>query len=275
MTDPERRRLAAFWDSSRAYYEQAAATNVEAAPERTFLLRHLDGEERLLDLGCGSCENAQWVPPGCRYVGVDVSTVALAMAAESGRRGARVRGDGTVLPFAGASFDAVLSTWAVEHFHDPGRVFAEVARVLRRDGLLLLVGSAWDLPYEMPPSLDPRRRLEVTARRLGRQLGDFVSGRHRFDVVRAPLVLERGYVPDADAVHVVQGSFLVRYLEALGFRIVERRRLPHAGAPRGARRLLRRLVGSLPPWRFAWGSLLVVARLVREPRRPSYRLRYL
>lgn len=275
MSDSNRRRLASFWDSSRAYYEQAAAANVEVAAERAFLLGYLNGGERLLDLGCGSCENAQWIPAGCRYVGLDVSTVALAMASEGGLRGIRVRGDAANLPFDEGSFDAVLSTWALEHLHDPGRVFAEVARVLRRGGLLLVVGSAWDLPYEMPPSLDARRRLEVAFRRLGRQLFDLTFRRHGFDMVRRPLVLEQGYVPDADAVHVVQGSFLVRYLEDLGFDIVARRRLPHSAESRGMRRLYRRLVGALPPWRFAWGSILLVARLASRQRPCRYRLRYL
>ena len=267
-----RRRLAAFWDTSRAYYEQAAAANPEATPERQLLLGHLQDGQRIVDLGCGSCENALWLPPGCHYVGFDVSTAALVMADEQGRPGVRVRGDGALLPFATGSVDAVLSTYALEHFHDPGRTFLEAARIVRPGGLLLFVGSAWDLPYEMPPSLDPGRRLEVAARRLGRQLRSWLDGRHRFDTVPEPRVLTEGYVPDADAVHVAQSWQLVRFLRAAGLEILEHRTLPHRPESGGARGLYRSAVRLVPLWRRAWGNTLIVARRGEALYTPVYEL---
>lgn len=267
--------LAAFWDSSRAYYEQAAATNPAASPDRQRLFSHLKAGDRVLDLGSGSCENSLWVPAGCRYVGLDVSTTALVMAREARRPASGVRGDGETLPFADASFAAVLSTWALEHFHDPGQTFLEAARVLEPGGLLLLVGSTWDLPYEMPPSLPPGRRLEVALRRLGRQIGSFLTGRHGFDLVREPRVLTSGYVPDADAVHVAQSWQMGNFLTAIGFTLVQQLSLPHRPDPAGARGLLRRLLRAFPPWRRGWGNTLVVARRGEKVTPVAYRLRWI
>ncbi len=267
-----RRRLAAFWDTSRAYYEQAAAANPEATPERRLLLDYLRDGQRIVDLGCGSCENALWLPRGCRYIGFDVSTAALVMADEQGRPGVRVRGDGVQLPFASESVDAVLSTYALEHFHDPGRTFLEAARIVRPGGLLLFVGSAWDLPYEMPPSLDPRRRLAVASRRLGRQILSLLDGRHRFDTVPEPRVLTDGYVPDADAVHVAQSWLLVRFLRAAGLEILEHRTLPHRPESDGARGLYRKALRLVPLWRHAWGNTLIVAQRGTELYNPRYDL---
>ena len=272
MSDDAKRRLDRFWDTSRDYYAQAQAANPEASPERRVLLGHLAGGERVLDLGAGSCENALWLPPSCRYVGFDVSTAALAMAGELGRPGLRARGDGERLPFADGAFDAVLSTWALEHFHDPPRTLLEAARVARPGGLLLFVGSSWDLPWEMPPSLDPRRRPAVALRRLGRQLRSLVDGRHRFDRVREPRVLTAGYVPDADAVHVAQSHLLVRFLAAAGLEVVEHRGLPHRPDPGGPRGLLRRVLRRVPLWRRGWGNVLFVARRGERLNTPRYEL---
>jgi SAM-dependent methyltransferase len=275
VTGVSKKPLSAFWDSSRAYYEQAAATNPEASPDRQVLFSHLKPGDRVLDLGSGSCENSLWVPAGCRYVGLDVSTTALVMAREAKRPATGVRGDGETLPFAESAFDAVLSTWALEHFHDPGRTFLEAARVLKPGGLLLLVGSTWDLPYEMPPSLPPGRRLEVALRRLGRQLGDLATGRHGFDLVREPRVLTEGYVPDADAVHVAQSWQVGRFLTAIGFALVEHASLPHRPDPAGPRGLLRRLLRALPPWRRGWGNTLIVARRGARVTSAPFRQRWL
>jgi SAM-dependent methyltransferase len=274
---PEGRQeaLVRFWDTSREYYAQAAAANADPSAERRHLFGHLRGSERVLDLGSGSCENAQWLPAACRYVGVDLSMLALLLAREAARPGVQVRADGAALPFATQSVDVVLSTWALEHLQDPGRTFLEVGRVLRPGGLLLLVGSAWDLPYELSPSLDPSRRLEVAARRLRRQLLALATGRHDFDIVRRPRVLRDRYLPDADAVYLPQSALLVRFLRALGFEIVEHRRLPHGSDPAGSRGRLRRLLRRVSLWRHAWGNTLIVARRGTDMVTPRYRLRYL
>ncbi|MDX1504023.1 MAG: methyltransferase domain-containing protein [Thermoanaerobaculia bacterium] len=269
--DP-RRRLTEFWDRSRGYYELAIETNPSAAPERAVLFRHLEGGERVLDLGCGSCENALWLPVGCSYLGMDISTTALAMAAEMGRPGVRLRGDAQSLPLATGSLDAVLSTWAIEHFHDPGRTLAEVARVLKPGGRLLLVGSAWDLPHALAPSLHPDRRLKVTLARLGRQVRSLADGRHRFDMVLEPRALTEEFVPDSDAVHLTQSYQVRRYLEACGLRILEQRSLPHGNRPSLAQRLLRGVLRVVPLWRHGWGNTLIVAQRTDAWRRPPYEL---
>jgi hypothetical protein len=124
----------------------------------------------------------------------------------------------------------------------------------------------------MPPSLDPKRRLEVSARRLWRHARSLVDGRHRFDMVREPRVLTEGYVPDADAVHVAQSWLMVRFLRAAGLEVLAHRTLPHKSDPAGPRGLLRRVLRSLPLWSRGWGNTLIVARRGKELRRPDYRL---
>ena len=94
------------------------------------------GRPVTLDLGCGTGYGAaELAESGRRVVGLD--RVAPAARARSG--GCRfVQGDLERLPFASASFACVTSFQVIEHLADPHVYLAEIARVLRPDGTLLL-----------------------------------------------------------------------------------------------------------------------------------------
>lgn len=273
-TESTRKAVTRFWNRSREYYRLAAEANAELAPERQLLFSFLEGSELVLDLGCGSCENSLWLPGGCRYVGLDLSSVALILAQEQARPALLVRGDGGQLPFATESVDVVLTTWVIEHLHDPPGTLIEAARVLRPGGLMMMLCSTWDLPYAVPPSLAPGRRVATTLHRLTHTLRSVLDGRHRFELVRDPRLLTEGYVPDADAVHITHSFFLRRFLESVGLEILEHRVLPHGNATAGVRRLWRRVARRLPIWSHGWGNVLLVARRGRRFRAPDYELHY-
>ncbi|MFG1605787.1 methyltransferase domain-containing protein [Actinoplanes sp. NPDC049265] len=91
----------------------------------------------LLDAGCGGGLLAPHVARlGYRHVGVDVGRTSLA---QSVRRGIRpVGGDVTALPLATSCADVVVAGEILEHVTDlPGAV-AELSRVLRPGGLIVL-----------------------------------------------------------------------------------------------------------------------------------------
>ena len=68
-----------------------------------------------------------------------VLDVARLLAAEAaGPRPAWVRGWSDALPFASGSFDAVICKGAIDHFDRPALALAEMARVTRRDGRVVL-----------------------------------------------------------------------------------------------------------------------------------------
>jgi SAM-dependent methyltransferase len=99
---------------------------------------------RVLDVGCGQRPYEALVPAR-EYVGVDIDS-------ELTRRLARadVFYDGKVLPFADASFDAVLCSQVLEHVFTPAEFLTEIRRVLRPGGVLLLATPfVWD-EHEQP-----------------------------------------------------------------------------------------------------------------------------
>jgi 2-polyprenyl-6-hydroxyphenyl methylase/3-demethylubiquinone-9 3-methyltransferase len=105
--------------------------------------RFIDWPEKdLLDLGCAGGFMAEAMATrGANVTGIDPAAEAIAAARSharaSGLRIAYDIGVGEELPYADASFDAVICVDVLEHVRDLGRVLAEVARVLRPGGLFL------------------------------------------------------------------------------------------------------------------------------------------
>jgi len=98
------------------------------------------GASRVLDVGCGT---GRWIGAFAgsleRAVGLDFSRGMLERAQEQSQIG-WVQGAAGYLPFAPASFDAVICVNALHHFRQPERFVDEAARLLAPGGALAVVG---------------------------------------------------------------------------------------------------------------------------------------
>jgi ubiquinone/menaquinone biosynthesis C-methylase UbiE len=106
---------------------------------------------RVLDVGCGSGRHtaAAYRLPGAVVVGVDAAECELAAARKrlslhqclgehGGGRWALCAADGLHLPFADGRFDLVICSEVLEHVPHHGRTVAEISRVLRPGGDLVV-----------------------------------------------------------------------------------------------------------------------------------------
>lgn len=93
---------------------------------------------RMLDVGCGDKPYEHLFAPFVReYVGVEHEATFDGTSAAARTRGV-LRYDGRRLPFEDASFDVVMSVQVLEHTPEPAALLAEMARVLRDDGMMIL-----------------------------------------------------------------------------------------------------------------------------------------
>ena len=93
---------------------------------------------QILDIGCGTGLNSRaMAAKGHRVAGVDISEHAIARYRESGFDG-RTMDIESGLDFADESFDLVFCSEVIEHLVRPERLVAEVHRVLRPGGRLVL-----------------------------------------------------------------------------------------------------------------------------------------
>jgi 2-polyprenyl-3-methyl-5-hydroxy-6-metoxy-1,4-benzoquinol methylase len=114
------------------------------AARRAFLLDRVAPGARVLDLGCGDgVFAAALAAAGCTVTMADVAEEALrrARARAPGAEAVKVA-EGAPLPFAEDAFDVVWAGEVLEHVADVVGLLAEVRRVLRWGGRLL-VTTPW------------------------------------------------------------------------------------------------------------------------------------
>jgi 2-polyprenyl-3-methyl-5-hydroxy-6-metoxy-1,4-benzoquinol methylase len=98
------------------------------------------GPRKILDVGCGDGRLARAIRAHCPDVvihGCDLSTAAITRS-EGHDRQYSVDLNCEVLPEPGESFDLVIASEVIEHLIQPDRVMAELTRILRQGGHVLL-----------------------------------------------------------------------------------------------------------------------------------------
>lgn len=162
------------WREDRLWQEDTQAKRLRAVTRETGDLRG----KVILDIGSGmggflvaAARNGAHVAglePNSEYC-----TITRLRASRYHLSPAVVQGFGERLPFASASFDAVLAQDILEHVRDPMAVLAEIHRVLRPDGVALVTvinRFAWRDPHYHLPALNwlPRPAAEQIVARAGR-----------------------------------------------------------------------------------------------------------
>jgi SAM-dependent methyltransferase len=124
----------------------AIQASVGWAKQARFLLSHgLPTSGRLLEVGCGPgfiTQLLRHLVPECRITAVDRDAMMVQRAGtllKSADTTELAQASVLALPFAAGSFDAVLVRLVLQHLIDPDRALAEIHRVLRTGGRLLVM----------------------------------------------------------------------------------------------------------------------------------------
>jgi arsenite methyltransferase len=140
-------------DLTRRLVEVYTTPDVVAQRDATLEFLDLQPGERVLDVGSGpgllAASMAERVGSEGAVFGIDLSEsmLTVASAAEPAPGAAPTSfasGDATALDFPNASFDAVVSTQVYEYVPEVDVALAEVRRVLKPGGRVLVLDTDWD-----------------------------------------------------------------------------------------------------------------------------------
>jgi ubiquinone/menaquinone biosynthesis C-methylase UbiE len=177
--------------TSTGYDQWAAIYDHDANPLPALeepLVGELLGDVRgleILDLGCGTGRHSiRMAAAGAHVTAVDFSAGMLEQAREKageGNIGFQVHDLSQPLPFAEKTFDRVLCALVVDHIEDLDRLFAEMHRVCRPTGNVVVSGMH---PAMMLRGVQARFRLPETDREIRvasyqHQMSDYVMAAAR------------------------------------------------------------------------------------------------
>ncbi|HXR11419.1 MAG TPA: class I SAM-dependent methyltransferase [Gaiellaceae bacterium] len=155
---------------------------------------------RVLEVGCGRGETAEWIAreTGAEVVAVDQSERMVELTSARGVE-AHV-GDVEDLPFENGSFDCVVAAWMLYHVADLDRGLTEIARVLRPSGRLVAVTNSKRHCQELKALVGVTGQSAFSA-----ENGEEILRRHFSEVERR----------DAEGYAVFEPDEAIAYIEAM------------------------------------------------------------
>lgn len=211
QTDVVKQQVAAHWGKRAAHFDEDFGHSIRTEDERAAWDRILDlalprrSTLDALDAGCGTgFLSFELAGRGHRVTGIDFAPAMLAEARrKAAERGVSIRfeeGDAEQLPFAGGTFDLVVSRhvlWTLPH---PEAAIDEWIRVLRPGGRLAVIDGQFDPGFLVHQRENARTSDEYAA--IGDQL-PFLGGRPRQEIetlLRAHGLVNVGSDPVLDLV---------------------------------------------------------------------------
>lgn len=150
-----------YWDGDlvRAYVHNSEMQRRWAFSFAATHLKQLRGDETVLDIGCGdgkiTADISKFVPQGS-VIGIDPSHTMLEWARKQYHPTEYPNvsfQEGNFLEPPSATFDLIVSFCALQHCFDQEKAFANLAKLLKKDGKLLIL-----VPASTNPLLNKARK---------------------------------------------------------------------------------------------------------------------
>ncbi len=107
------------------------------------ITRAVKNPQAVMDIACGGAyffkQLKPLLPAGAKMVGIDISPEALKLARQECPQGQYFLSEAEKLDFPDNSFDALTCLGSLEHFLDIGKAVQEMKRILKPEGVILIL----------------------------------------------------------------------------------------------------------------------------------------
>lgn len=267
LLDP--REVARCFGAASATYDAAASLQAEVRAE---LLSRLDllasAPAAVLDLGAGTGQGALQIKRRFRRATVTAADIAAPMVRQARRRSRLwrpircVEADARELPFEDAQFDLVFSNLMLQWLQPPDAALAQMRRVLKPGGLLLLSSFGPETLQEL--------RAAWAAADGGVHVNEFVDVHDLGSALQRAGFSEPVLDVDRHVRHYVDAMALMRELKALGAHNIDARRARGLTGRAAWQRMnahyesLRRPAGVPATWQVVYAAAWVPERPARD-----------
>jgi ubiquinone/menaquinone biosynthesis C-methylase UbiE len=148
VQDAVKHMNATYHDREATFYDDMHLHVREEVPLLQSVLRDLEPEGKVvLDVATGTGFLARQLPPSCQLMCLDISAGMLQRVRGMCPQAALLRGDAEQLPVRSAAVDLVTISSALHHLPSPQRALAEMQRVLKPGGRLLVFHEPHVIPH--------------------------------------------------------------------------------------------------------------------------------
>lgn len=145
----------------KRYYQLAQKGSSEFAhPAMKALTRSIKQSDRVLDVGCGEGTRLAGIvqKTGIKNAcGTDANTLAMKLAQKRYPMLSFTQANAELLPYKKDTFDLTYSAYVFEHLTNPKQVFAEMIRVTKPGGTVVVIAPNFGAPNRRSPnSIEPK-----------------------------------------------------------------------------------------------------------------------
>lgn len=182
-----------------------------------YIAHRISPHYKVLDVGCGPgviLREVAELDPTIRATGLEISPDRVRIAVDKHPGNSRVTfatGDAHAMQFPSNSFDFVYSRMLFQYLPDKQHALAEIVRVCRPGGTVLLQDLDGQLLWHYPESPSVQRAVETVIKALGKTGFDPFVGRKLFRLAQVA-GLENLKV-DVECYHLIAGEIRSHILE--------------------------------------------------------------
>lgn len=140
------------WSTDR--YVKKGINRQERGMKDTYLTNYVNlvkkyvkPKSKILDIGCGAGLSSKMLSETYEVTGVDHSKPFIEYAKSRFKNITFKYEDARKLSFKDGSFDASMACGFIEHIEEVDVVLGEMVRVVRKNGLMILVSPSWFSPF--------------------------------------------------------------------------------------------------------------------------------